>query len=228
MENTEHALCLLLTPVEARIVSALIEKKITTPELYPLTLNALIAACNQKNNRYPVMELDAQIIQNSIYSLQDKRLVSSCSGATSRVIKYRECLIDMFKLDIQERALLCELLLRGPHTVGELKGRASRMTPFDTLEDTLATLHRLAASNLQPLVIELPRQPGRKEPRFAHLLGDQPPVEELPDTPIQTHAFSAPPSSSSRLDTLEARIAVLEDEVTQLKELFATFKSQFE
>ena len=223
-ENAPLPCELTLTPVEARVVGALIEKRITTPELYPLTLNALLAACNQKNNRHPVMDLDAQTVQNTVYSLQEKRLAVSFSGATSRVVKYRECLADKLKLDEKETALICELLLRGPQTVGELKGRAARMTPFESLEETLATLQRLTQPDPVPFVVELPRQPGRKESRFAHLLGDQPPVEEPETTTPNTYAAPTP----SRLETLETRVAALEDEVAKLKELFATFKSQFE
>jgi uncharacterized protein YceH (UPF0502 family) len=218
---------LQLTPLEARIVGALIEKEITTPEYYPLTLNALLAACNQKNNRFPTMELDGQTLQNGIYSLQDKRLVECFSGATSRTVKYRERFIAALELDREERALICELLLRGPQTVGELKGRAARMHPFATLEETQAALGRLAARDPQPFVVELPRQPGHKEARFMHLLGDQPIAL---DTEWTASAPSAPstPGAPSRLDALTTRVAALEDELAALKALFATFKSQLE
>jgi uncharacterized protein YceH (UPF0502 family) len=218
---------LQLTPVEARIIGALIEKEITTPEYYPLTLNALLAACNQKNNRFPVMELDGQTLQNGIYSLQEKRLAECFSGATSRTVKYRERFIAALELNREERALICELLLRGPQTLGELKGRTARMHPFASLEETLAALGRLAARAPQPLVVELPRQPGHKEVRFMHLLGDQP-------LALNTEwAASAPPAPStpgtpSRLDALTTRVAALEDEIAALKALLATFKSQFE
>jgi uncharacterized protein YceH (UPF0502 family) len=226
MNDTEQAPC-QLTAVEARIIGALIEKQITTPEYYPLTLNALQAACNQKNNRFPMMELDGQTIQKGIYSLQEKRLVECFSGATSRTVKYRERFIAAFELDREERALICELLLRGPQTVGELKGRASRMNPFATLEETLAALGRLAANDQQPLVAELPRQPGRKETRFAHLFSDPPDVEEAdapPDAAIPVGGVRPP----SRLDTLETRVAALEGELADLRTLFSEFKSRFE
>ena len=154
-----------LSPIEARIVGALIEKALTTPEYYPLTLNALIAACNQKNNRAPLMALDERTLQNGLYSLQEKRLAECFSGATSRTVKYRERLIAEFELGPAERALLCELLLRGPQTPGELRSRAARMHPFASLDEIMAALRRLAAREDGALVTELPRQPGHKEAR---------------------------------------------------------------
>lgn len=209
IDTTEQA-PLQLTPVEARIIGSLIEKKITTPEYYPLTLNALLAACNQKNNRSPAMSLDENELRNGIYGLQEKRLAECFSGATARAVKYRERFIAELELDPGEAALLCELLLRGPQTLGELKTRTARMHPFDTLEDVQAALNRLAARDPHPFVTELPRQPGHKEVRFAHLLGDQPPVFEAPQP-------AASSSSPSRLDMLEARVMSLELELAALK-----------
>ncbi|MDR2849830.1 MAG: YceH family protein [Verrucomicrobiota bacterium] len=226
--DTEQA-PLQLTPLEARIIGALIEKEITTPEYYPLTLNALAAACSQKNNRSPVMDLDGQTLQNGIYSLQEKRLVECFSGATARTVKYRERFIAALELDREERALLCELLLRGPQTAGELKNRAARMHPFATLEETLAALARLAARDPQPFVAELPRLPGHKENRFAHLLGDQPPALDAPPAePAWLATGDAATRPAGRVDALETRVAALEEEVAAMKALFATFKSQFE
>ena len=132
----------VLTPIEARIVGALIEKALTTPEYYPLTLNALLAACNQRNNRSPVMALDERTVQQGLYGLQEKRLAECFSGATARVVKYRERLIAELELDPAERALICELLLRGPQTPGELRSRASRMHPFASLDEVATTLQR--------------------------------------------------------------------------------------
>jgi len=224
--DTPPAIC--LSPLEARIIGALIEKELTTPEYYPLSLNSLQAACNQKNNRHPVMAVDERDLQNGLYALQEKRLVECFSGATSRTVKYRERFIAELELDREERALMCELLLRGPQTPGELKGRAARMHPFATLDETMSALHRLATHDAQPLVTELPRQPGHKEVRFAHLLGDQPPCAEPVPAEADVSAPAAAAGSADRLAELESRVAELERQTAELQALFQTFKSQFE
>jgi len=218
-----------LTPLEARILGSLIEKEITTPEYYPLTLNGLLAACNQKNNRTPVFTLDEEILARGIYSLQEKHLMESFAGANARALKYRERLTGQLNLAPDERAVLCELLLRGPQTAGELRSRAARMHPFDTLEEIQAALGRLAARSDGPLVAELPKQPGHKEARVAHLLGDQPPAAEPPQTEIPPPAaMAAVIGEASRLAALETRVAALEEEVAGLKALFGDFKAQFD
>ena len=221
---------LQLSPLEARILGALIEKEITTPEYYPLTLNALLAACNQKNNRAPVLALDEETLARGIYSLQEKRLMESFAGANARALKYRERLTGRLSLAPDERAVLCELLLRGPQTGGELRSRAARMHPFNTLEEVQAAIDRLAARAAGPLLAELPRQPGHKETRFAHLLGDQPPSSaELPQTGLPPPAaLAAVMGEAARLAALEARVAALEEEVAGLKALLQTFTAQFE
>ena len=220
---------LQLTPLEVRILGSLIEKEVTTPEYYPLTLNALLAACSQKNNRAPVMALDEETLARGIYSLQDKHLLESFAGANARALKYRERLASRLALAPDERALLCELLLRGPQTTGELRARAARMHPFATPEEVQATLERLAARESGPLVIELPRQPGHKETRFAHLLGDQPPPSDLPQTDLPPPAsVAAVMSEVARLTELESRVATLEAEMAELKARFQTFKAQLE
>lgn len=218
-----------LTPLEARILGALIEKEVTTPEYYPLTLNALLAACNQKNNRAPVLALDEETLARGIFSLQEKQLLESFAGATARALKYRERLSVRLALAADERAVLCELLLRGPQTAGELRARAARLHPFASAEELQATLDRLAARPGAPLVVELPRQPGHKEPRVAHLLGDQPPAAEAsPAEPPPPAAVRAVMGEAARTAELEARMAALEAEVSTLQSLFQTFKSQFE
>jgi len=220
---------LLLSPIEARILGSLIEKEITTPEYYQLTLNALIAACSQKNNRAPVMSIEEETLARGIYSLQDKRLLESFAGANARALKYRERLTTRLPLKPDERAVLCELLLRGPQTPGELRTRAARMHPFVSPEEVQATLDRLAARESGPLVTELPRQSGQKETRFAHLLGDQPPSAEIiqPELPPPA-AVAAVIHEASRIAALETRVAALELELVELKALFQTFKSQLE
>jgi len=227
--DTSDDLPLQLSPLESRILGALIEKELTTPEYYPLTLNALLAACCQKNNRAPIMFLDDESLARGIYSLQEKRLLESFAGANARALKYRERLIQRLGLAPDERAVLCELLLRGPQTAGELRTRAARMHPFTALEDVQAALDRLAARPTGPLVIELPRQPGQKETRFGHLLGDQPPAADLPQTELPPPAAVASVMSEvARLTSLEKRVADLEAETADLKALFQTFRSQFD
>lgn len=219
-----------LSPLEARILGSLIEKEVTTPEYYPLTLNALLAACCQKNNRAPVISLDDETLARGIVTLQDKGLLESFAGASARALKYRERLNFRLALAPDERAVLCELLLRGPQTLGELRTRAARMHPFTTLEEVQAALDKLAARPDGPLVAELPRQPGQKEARIAHLLGDQPPCADLPqgaDLPPPA-AVAVARGESVRAADLEARVAALETQVAELHSLFATFKAQFE
>ena len=222
--DTEPAVspALQLTPLEARMLGSLIEKELTTPEYYPLTLNALLMACNQKNNRAPVLNLDEETLACGIYSLQEKHLLESFAGANARVLKYRERLIKHLALAPDERAVLCELLLRGPQTTGELRARAARMHPFATPEEVQATLDRLAARPGGPLVVELPRQTGHKETRFAHLLGDEPPSADLPQAELP------PPAAVAAVMNEAARIAALEARVAALEAQFERFKSQFE
>src|SRR6202044_3886965 len=159
----------LLSDVEVRVLGALIEKDITTPDYYPLSLNALVNACNQKNNREPVMTLAEETVRTALAMLQEKRLAGPASGADSRVTKYEHRLQEAFNFDRREIAILCALLLRGPQTPGELRGRAERMHRFEDLGQVQSTLQRLAQRD--PSVVKvLPRQPGTKEARYAHLL----------------------------------------------------------
>ena len=227
MENDTPAI--RLSPLEARILGSLIEKEVTTPEYYPLTLNALLAACNQKNNRAPVLSLDEEALARGVYSLQERHLLESFAGANARTLKYRERLSRELDLAPDERAVLCELFLRGPQTTGELRARAARMYPFATPEEVQATLDRLAARTAGPLVTTLPRQPGHKETRVAHLLGDQPPATDPPQTELPPPAaVAAAMGEASRLAELEARVAALEADVAGLQALFETFKSKFD
>ena len=220
---------LQLTPLEARILGSLIEKEVTTPEYYPLTLNALLAACSQRSNRAPVFALDEETLARGIYGLQEKHLLESFAGANARALKYRERLTSQLALAPDERALLCELLLRGSQTVGELRNRAARMHPFDTVEEVQASLDRLAARPAGPLITELPRQHGHKETRFAHLLGDQPPSADLSQADLPPPAaVVAVMGEATRHAALESRVAALETELAGLKALFGTFRSQFE
>src|SRR5271168_4458325 len=170
----------ILTAIETRVLGALIEKDITTPDYYPLSLNALVNACNQKNNREPVMNLDEGSVSDALASLQEKRLAGPASGADSRVTKYEHRLQEVFNFDRREIAIVCGLLLRGPQTPGELRGRTDRMYHFEALDDVVSTLDRLAQRE-PPLAAILPRQPGTKESRYMHLFsGDAPLTEPTP------------------------------------------------
>ena len=162
----------VLNAVEVRVLGALVEKDATTPDYYPLSLNALVNACNQKSNRDPVMTLDESTVRDALESLHDKGLAGPAGGADSRVTKYEHRAYDALKLGRREVAVLCELLLRGAQTPGELRGRAERMHPFEGIEDVLSTLQRLMQRE-PPLVAMLPRQPGTKESRYTHLMSGE-------------------------------------------------------
>lgn len=208
-----------LSPVEARVLGALIEKDITTPDYYPLSLNALVNACNQKNNRDPVMSLDENAARDALSSLQEKRLAGPASGADSRVTKYEHRMQEAFNFDRKQIAILCVLLLRGPQTPGELRGRTERMYSFEALEDVQATLQRLGEGGF---VSALPRQPGTKETRYSHLFSGEPSVPQ--------HALSAEgaPPRADRLAQMEEEIQELRNEIRELKEQFSSFKGKFE
>src|SRR5215467_4442629 len=163
-----------LNHIEVRVLGSLIEKDITTPDYYPLSLNALVNACNQKNNRDPVMTLDEAAVREALSTLQEKRLAGPAGGADSRVTKYEHRLQEVFNFDRREIAVVCVLLLRGPQTPGELRGRTDRMYHFEALEDVVSTLDRLAHRE-PPLSAVLPRQPGTKESRYMHLFSGEPP-----------------------------------------------------
>jgi uncharacterized protein len=220
---------LTLTSIEARVLGALIEKEITTPEYYPLSLNALTNACNQKSNRDPVMHLEEGEIRKALNHLEYQSLVRSVSSTDSRVTKFEHRLQDAFNFYRPEVAIVCELLLRGPQTPGELRTRASRMHAFEDLESVHSALSRLEKRE-PPLVTALPRQPGTKEARYAHLLGDAPPVAPAP--PAYTTGArddeTAAASSAERIESLVAEVAQLRQQIADLQSQFATFRKQFE
>jgi uncharacterized protein len=199
---------IVLTPMEARVLGSLVEKEITTPEYYPLSLNALANACNQKNNREPVTNLDEDQIRQALHGLEDDGLAGPARGTESRVTKYEHHMQEVFNFTRGEVAVVCVLLLRGPQTPGELRGRTERMHRFEELSDVQATLQRLMQRE-PPLAKVLPRQPGTKEARYAHLLaGDV--VEAPPGT-----AFVE--SGTSSMAQLEAEVAALRQEVAELR-----------
>src|SRR5664280_830601 len=158
-----------LTAAEARVLGALIEKEVTTPDYYPLSLNALINACNQRSNREPVMDLDEDAVRQALHSLEDMRIAGRARSSDGRVTKYEHWLGEAFNFSRAETALICVLLLRGPQTPGELRGRTERMHRFDEITDVLAGLQKLMERE-PSLVAVLPRQPGTKESRYTHLL----------------------------------------------------------
>jgi uncharacterized protein YceH (UPF0502 family) len=217
---------LQLTHNEIRTLGSLIEKDITTPDYYPLSLNALVNACNQKNNRDPVMNLDEDSVRQALGSLQEKRLAGPAGGADSRVTKYEHRLQEVFNFDRREIAVLCVLLLRGPQTPGELRSRTDRMYRFETLDDVQSTLQRLM-DRQPPLVRMLPRQPGTKESRYMHLFARDtvPPSDYAPRatsdaTPANTH-------DSARISILESEVSSLKKEIAELRQQLSAFQEQF-
>jgi uncharacterized protein len=202
-----------LSSIEARVLGCLIEKEATTPEYYPLSLNALVTACNQKNNREPVTQLTEDEVRQGLHRLQDQNLAAAVHD--SRVTKYEHHLGEVLNLTRGETAILDVLLLRGPQTPGELRGRTERMHRFDQLEDVLSTLDRMAQRD-PALVMALPRQPGSREIRYAHLLSGQPDVSQIPaaaDFPAPAHTSL----DNDRLTQLEAEVAKLREELAELR-----------
>lgn len=219
---------MILSQLEARVLGCLVEKAATTPEYYPLTLAALTAACNQKSNRNPVIQTDEKEVVRALDSLREKKLAASVALANSRVLKYRHSIPDVLALTPRQLALLCELLLRGPQTIGELRTRAARMAPFDGTAAVEAELNELAAPAGARLVAKLPRQPGQREERYGHrLCGDIPEEHQAPPTPLEP-ARIAVMAENERLAALEARVAVMIDELERLKAQFSDFTKQFQ
>ena len=211
----------VLNLVEARILGALIEKDITTPEYYPLSLNALLNACNQKSNRDPVMNLGEGAVRDALLALNEKGLAGPVSSADSRVPKYEHRLQEAFNLPRAETAVLCVLLLRGAQTPGELRGRTERMHRFEELSDVHSALQRLIQRD-PPLVQMLPRQPGTKETRYVHLLSGEVETAELPaQEPV-------PSADGERIARLESEVASLKAEIAELRNDFREFQKKFD
>jgi uncharacterized protein YceH (UPF0502 family) len=215
---------IVLSDIEARVLGCLVEKDITTPEYYPLSLNALVNACNQKSNREPLMHLEEDAVRQALHGLGEQMLARSASG-DSRVAKYEHRLADTFNFTRPETAILCELLLRGPQTPGELRSRAERMHPFEDLSVVHSTLKHLIERE-PPLVKLLPRQPGNKEARYTHLLSGD--VEVRESRQVAEVAVSSNAAENTRISELEDEIAGLQQEVADLKRQFAEFRKQFE
>jgi uncharacterized protein YceH (UPF0502 family) len=210
---------------EVRVLGCLIEKELATPEYYPLTLNALTSACNQKSNREPVMQLEETEVVRALDALRFKQLVL-LSAEGGRVPKYRHILTEKFRLSRTELALLCELMVRGPQTAGELRSRAERLHPFDGPAAVEEVLEELLART-PPLIARLPRQPGQKEVRYAHLFAGEPEValdKQVPPEAARLRVMA----ENERLAKLEEEVALLRTEVGELRRLVEEFKSQFE
>lgn len=218
----------LLSPAEIRVLGSLVEKQVTTPEYYPLSLNALTNACNQLTNREPVVAYDDQTVVRALDGLREKRLATLFTGAESRVAKYKHSLHDAILLTPAETALLCVLMLRGPQTVGELRTRTERLFKFDSLPEVEEALNALAARPGQPLAAKLPRQPGTKESRYAHLLGGPVELSAAEKTPAPEPATVAVHAENERTARLENEVAELRRELGELKQQFADFRKQFE
>jgi len=209
-----------LTDKEARVLGALIEKDITTPDYYPLSLNALVNACNQKSNREPVMTLNEDAVRDALQSLQAKRFAGPAGGADSRVTKYEHRMQEVLNLNRGETAVLCVLLLRGPQTPGELRGRTERMHRFEHLDEVQSTLQRLIEHE-PSLAKMLPRQPGTKEARYVHLMSGDVAAYEPPTMAQES-------LDGDRMSRLEEEVGELRRKVSDLEQQLASFRRQFE
>jgi uncharacterized protein YceH (UPF0502 family) len=213
----------LLNDVEVRVLGALIEKQIATPDYYPLTLNSLLAACNQRSNRDPVVNYSDQTVLDAIETLRPKHLVYINYGSESRVPKYKHRMDDHFTLDARESAIMCVLMLRGPQTIGELRTRTTRLYGFADLNEVKEVLDKLISREDDQLVAVLASQPGQKEVRYAHLLEGKPVIPESRP--------AASPSGSplgERVAELESIVSELREQVDELRSSFAAFRKQFE
>ncbi len=210
-----------LDAIAVRILGALVEKEITTPDNYPLSLNALVAACNQTSAREPVMSLDEGTVNKTVNDLRHRALVRAVQQSGSRVLKFRHLMVESFNLDGPELAAMCVLMLRGPQTAGEIKGRANRLFDFPDLERVESTLDALI-NRQTPLVARLPRRSGQKDSRYAHLLSGDAPVD-VPDA--VTASFVA---ESGRLEALEQAVNSLRAELVDLRTQLDEFRRQFQ
>jgi uncharacterized protein YceH (UPF0502 family) len=217
----------ILNEYELRVLGALVEKQIATPDYYPLSLNALTNGCNQKNHRDPVVSYDEATVTRAMDSLKEKKLVYAFHGSEARVPKYGHLFPKAFELNDAEVAVMCVLILRGPQTPGELRSRTSHLYNFEQLSDVENTVQNLS-SREQPLVAKLARLPGARESRYAHLLGGPVSVDDVVASPRMESATPRPPADDGRLARLEEEITSMRREFDELKKEFAKFKSQFE
>ena len=219
----------LLSFEEARVISALVEKQLTTPEYYPMSLNGLKNACNQKSNRHPVVQFEEATVLNALDSMRKQQLIMLVSGAGSRVRKYEHRLREQLHLNQYELAALAMLMLRGPQTIGEIRSRTERLADFPDLESVEACLKDLCSEdrNPQPLVQKLPTMPGHKESRYVHLLSGAPDIEALSES-FPATAPRAAVTANAAMEALAAQVAALSADLETLREAFESFKAQFE
>ena len=217
-----------LNHIEARVLGCLVEKEATTPDYYPLTLNALTAACNQKSNRSPVMAVDHKAVVRALDDLRLKHLVWQITTTGARVPKYKHDVPSKLGLSPQELGLLCEMLLRGPQTAGELKTRTSRLCGCADTAEVEQTLNDLIDRDNQTLVVKLPPGPGHREPRYTHLLCGEVAVEDDNNEPQAEKATLTVRAENQRIDAIEHEISLLHTEINNLQQQFAEFKKQFE
>ncbi|MEP7272624.1 MAG: YceH family protein [Acidobacteriota bacterium] len=219
---------LRLNEYEVRVIGALIEKQITTPDYYPMTLNALVNACNQKNNRHPVVSYDEETVSRALGSLREKKLAFIFHGAEARVAKFGHVFPKAYDLSQEDVAILCVLMLRGPQTLGELRSRAQSLYNFESLAEVESTVEALLARDDVLMVARLPRLSGMKEPRYAHLLSGE--VEFEASEPVartSSSGFSAR-ADTDRVAALEETVSRLRRDIDELKEELAQFRRQFE
>lgn len=217
----------LLSEAEVRVLGSLAEKQVTTPDYYPLTMNALVHACNQISNRDPVVQYDERQVTEAVDNLRLKNLVYIFYGAESRVPKYKHMMREVLGLSPPELAALCVLMLRGPQTVGEVRGRTGRLYEFTDLREVETTLEGLAQRD-EPLIVKLPRQVGRKEARYAHLLSGQPVVEDESEAQTVSTVPRGRAGESERVARLEAEVERLSNELAEMRRQFEEFRKQFE
>ncbi|HLM57081.1 MAG TPA: YceH family protein [Pyrinomonadaceae bacterium] len=221
----------LLNETEVRVVGSLVEKQVTTPDYYPLTLNALVAACKQISNRDPVVAYDERTVADAIDTLRSKNLVYVFYGADSRVPKYKHMLREALDLTAAQLAVMCVLMLRGPQTVGEIRGRTGRLHEFADLAEVETTLDELSRRDDGPLVVKLPRQPGRKDSRYAQTLAGVPEVTEeaaAAESASEPRRRAGTDAGGERVARLEAEVESLRREVDEMRRQFEEFKRQFE
>ncbi|MFI5253330.1 MAG: YceH family protein [Bacteroidota bacterium] len=216
-----------LNTIETRVLGSLIEKEITTPHYYPLTLNALTNACNQKNNRDPLVEFDDTTVLHAIDNLRNKTLVSTITGAGYRVQKYKHNFATFYHLSHKEIVVLCLLMLRGPQTAGELRNRSGSMHTFGTVDEVETTIIALSA-HVPPLVIKLARAAGQKEVRYTHLLSGQPSPLEIVQSLKPEKAVLKIQTENERIALIEEQVKTLKGEIEKLNERFDQFKKEFE
>jgi len=218
----------VLTEIEIRVLGSLIEKQLATPEYYPLTLNALVAAGNQKSSRDPVVNYNETQVLAAIDDLRDKNLVYVFYGSSSRTPKYKHMTPEVLELSTAQVALLCVLMLRGAQTVGELRERTGRLYEFSDFNEVEEALNALVANDIQPLVARLPRQTGQKESRLAHLLAGEAAIQAIIERSAALEQTAPHPSQSERFAKLETQVETLASELENLKQMFEDFKKQFD